>query len=109
MNSLFDTPARARRTDPTPSHEAAREMTTSGAASAHRMLVWTAVNEHPGLTSHELAELPGMELDSVEINRRLSDLSKDPPMVSKWDRRRCTCSKCKGRKTNTMTVWKTVR
>ena len=76
---LTITGARARRTDPEPSHEAARHLNVSGKARAHRALVLEALAQRPGGTAAEYAHLVGLE--HVEAQRRLSDLLKDKAVV----------------------------
>lgn len=64
------TPA-ARATDPESSHLAAEEITESGVRQQQIGQAITAVRDHPGSTSRELAELTG--LDRYMLGRRLSD------------------------------------
>jgi hypothetical protein len=47
---------RARKTDPEPSHEAARELVASGGLNRQQAVVLELVRRRPGLTSHELAD-----------------------------------------------------
>lgn len=67
--------ARARRTDPVTSHEAAGAVERSGRASVQRGQALDAVRRHPGRTSQELAELTG--LDRYMLARRLPELRED--------------------------------
>lgn len=67
--------ARARATDPGPSHAAARSMNDSGAAASHAALVLTALKQHGPSTYRELARhVP--ELEAAEVQRRLDGLRK---------------------------------
>ncbi len=74
--NLFNPPVRrtthpARNTDPAPSHIAAREITKTGSREAQRQQVADLVNEHPGRTSHDLAQLAN--LDRHMVAKRLPD------------------------------------
>src|SRR5580693_8173101 len=71
---LFDRKvrARARSTDPSPSHAAARRVEASGEAAAQRAKALAIVTDHPGHTSRELALLSGM--DRYALARRLPEL-----------------------------------
>jgi len=97
LSPLVITGARARRSDPAPSHLAARMMNATGKAKAHRALVLEAVAQRPGGTAAEYAHLVG--LDHVEAQRRLSDMLKDRA-VEKGPARKC---QIKGSK---MTTWR---
>lgn len=68
-------PAPSRRTDPATSREAGRKHGASGTCARHKASVYSAVCDHPGLTSLELAPLCG--LDRWETARRLSDLHNE--------------------------------
>lgn len=61
---------RARTTDPITSHMAAAAI--QGEASRQRVVIRKLVEEHPGLTSQELAE--HSDLDRYQIARRLPEL-----------------------------------
>lgn len=77
--SLFAAPAepiaRARRTDPETSRDAAKKHNATGKAHAHMDKVIAAVAAHPRKTSAELAELID-GLDLAEVRRRLSDAKR---------------------------------
>lgn len=79
QNLAFDPPA-SRRTDPLTSHLAEIEHTQSGMRACQRDYIYKLVCLHPGSTAHELALyasracLP-IDLDSVQITRRLNDLA----------------------------------
>lgn len=74
MTTLFDTVARARRTDPRSSHEAARGMNQSGAVGTHNAIIVDGIKRHPGLTASELAcHIP---LTDVQIRKRVPDLAR---------------------------------
>lgn len=64
--------AAARRTDPGTSHEAARSVEESGAASDQRARCLLAVRAHPGSTAAEIAAILGMERHAP--SRRLPEL-----------------------------------
>lgn len=88
---LFATPARARRTDPETSHEAAATVDTSELEA----LVLDTLRRHPnGLTSHRVAEITGESL--VTISPRMK------PLETKGLVRRAGKS---GRRT----IWRAVR
>lgn len=63
---------RARRTDPSTSHEAAAAMLASGAIGRQAQDVLDAVRRWPGLTSLELGAR--MEIDRWAVARRLPEL-----------------------------------
>lgn len=91
--------AKARRTDPATSHEAAAKMNQGGAAY-QRERVCDLVYQHPGATAHELAELS--DLDSVQISRRLPEIEEVEPRRQ----RGCCCPKClNGRPAKMQTWW----
>ena len=76
--SLLSPVARARRSDPLPSHTAAKRA-EGGACSAQRLMAASAVLRWPGRTARELAHLIGGDALTVERNfrslgRRLSEL-----------------------------------
>lgn len=64
------TPARARRTDPLPSQEAA-DTVNRGAAKHHEELIMGVLAGGAILTFHEIAARCGLE--PVQVHRRLSD------------------------------------
>ena len=64
--------ARARRTDPETSHEAARSVEICGTAADQRRKCLQAVREAPGSTAAEIAEVLGMERHAP--SRRLPEL-----------------------------------
>jgi hypothetical protein len=72
---LFDAVARKprhRRHDPVGSLVAAELI--SPLVSEHGITIIRAILNHPGLTSRELAALPTMALDNVQIARRAKEL-----------------------------------
>lgn len=83
----------ARNTDPDTSHEAARDLVDSGAQAQQQAQVATAVRQHPGLTSRELAFSAG--LDRHMVARRLPELESDglvvhgAPRICSMSRKRC--------------------
>ncbi len=68
---LADTP-RARREDPSTSHEAAEWIRRSGVLKGHQQLVLDTVRKHPGSTYLEIAQAAGLERHAVA--RRLKEL-----------------------------------
>jgi len=70
---LSDSPI-ARKTDPVSSHEAAAEVTASGARATQQAEVLRGVKEYPGRTSKELAHLIGC--DRYLVARRLPELAR---------------------------------
>lgn len=64
--------ARARKTDPVTSHQAAREAETSGRAATHRAICLEKVKQNPGLTAAEIAAATGLERHVP--SRRLPEL-----------------------------------
>lgn len=70
--TLFDQP-KARRTDPVTSHEAAREVLTTGTAARHEELILAAVRATGGLTSGQLQQQT--TLTSEQITRRYGGLN----------------------------------
>lgn len=66
--------ARARRTDPATSHEAAERVESSGTAKAHQAIIAAAVKEHPGLTAGELPQHCGLLYEHV--HKRLSEIER---------------------------------
>lgn len=94
-NQLTVTPL-ARKTDPSTSHDAAREHKESGNADRSAAKVLDAVNRFPGLTAVELAERAG--LDRYEVSRRLSDL-RGKQLVRNGEERPCAI------KGSRMTTW----
>lgn len=85
--SLFDVDAQARHDDPESSHEAARKVTASGKASDRRRMLLNSVREFPGETSAELAQR--LNMDRVEVARRLPDMRDRLQLVSNGRKRRC--------------------
>jgi CRP-like cAMP-binding protein len=67
-------PARARRNDPSTSHQAAADAELSGRAASHRSDVLDHVRACPGSTYREIARR--VNLDPVEVMRRLGDLQR---------------------------------
>ncbi len=64
--------ARARRTDPLTSHQAAEEAEASGRAHAQRQLCLAEVLKNPGKTAAEIAVATGLERHAP--SRRLPEL-----------------------------------
>lgn len=64
--------ARARKTDPRTSHEAAREAEASGRAATHRAICLEEVKKNPGRTAAEIAKETGLERHVP--SRRLPEL-----------------------------------
>lgn len=80
-------PPAARNTDPTTSHAAAEDVTSSGVRAVQMMRVFAGVKSFPGRTSRELAELVGIERHAAA--RRTADL-EHLGMVRKGPSRVCT-------------------
>ena len=72
--TLFDTVARARRTDPHSSHEAARVMNLIGTPGTHNAIIVDGIRLHPGLTASELAQ--HIPLTDVQIRKRTPYLGR---------------------------------
>lgn len=66
--------ARARRSDPETSHEAARKVEKSGKAETHRKIILKCVREYEGRTSAEIAWI--LDMDRHAVARRLPELEK---------------------------------
>jgi hypothetical protein len=79
----------ARTTDPESSHLAA-EHVVSGRAASQRAAVLVAVEEHPGLTSFELAA--HCRLDRWQIARRLPEIERLTRLVRRGHKRVCSVS-----------------
>lgn len=83
----------ARNTDPDPSHEAARDLVDSGTQAQQHAQVASALRQHPGLTSRELAFSSG--LDRHMVARRLPELEAEglavhgAPRICSMSRKRC--------------------
>lgn len=94
---LTDTP-RARRDDPSTSHEAAERVRASGALRESQIIVRDAVRRWPGKTAVELGRLldgtPCREIPRedhwwrIEASRRLPEL--DPMHVRRGEPRTCS-------------------
>lgn len=90
MNALEWAPL-ARITDPSTSHEAAREQIASGRRETHAYRVYAALRSIPnGMTFSEVAEVAGIS-NPVEACRRLSDL-RDARLAYACGKRRCAIS-----------------
>jgi CRP-like cAMP-binding protein len=87
--------AHARTTDPSTSHEAARDAERRGVAAAQRLLCLAQVTRHPGQTAAEVAEGTGLERHAP--SRRLPEL-RDAGLVVNGPIRICTV---KGRRSLT--------
>lgn len=89
--------ARARKTDPATSHEAAAKHEASGNAVSHRNILANYVKEHPGTTNGEAArDLP--ELGYQEITRRMGEVAKIG-LIRRGEQRICSVNK------SSMTTW----
>ena len=82
----FDAHARARKSDPQTSHEAAKQVTDSGAASAQREQCLAAVKLAQGMTAAELTKIIGCERHMP--SRRLPELRRAGLVTSPEDRAR---------------------
>ncbi len=78
--------ARARKTDPRTSHEAAREAEASGRAATHREICFKEVIQNPGCTAAEIAAATGLERHVP--SRRLPEL-RDAGLVRNAEIRLC--------------------
>jgi len=78
--------ARARRTDPETSHEAASGVEWDGSASKQRRVCLLAVSMCPGHTAAEIARMTGLERHAP--SRRLPEL-RDGGLVKNGEARRC--------------------
>ncbi|WP_349984478.1 winged helix-turn-helix domain-containing protein [Stenotrophomonas sp. WHRI 8082] len=83
----------ARNTDPDTSHEAARDLVDSRTQAQQQAQVESALRQHPGLTSRELAFSAG--LDRHMVARRLPELEAEglavhgAPRICSMSRKRC--------------------
>ena len=75
QQTLFADAPRARRSDPTTSHIAARRVFASGLAGAHRQQIAAAIRSRPGMTYKAIAEATGLE--PVAVGRRLVEIERD--------------------------------
>ena len=87
--------AKARRTDPSTSHEAARSFERTS-AKAHREMIRDYVRANPGQTCDEIAD--GVGLDRVATGKRLPELRK-AGLIGQGSIRKCSI---KGRR---MLTW----
>lgn len=78
--------ARARRTDPFTSHEAAHEAEASGRAGAQRGICLSEVLKNPGQTAAEIAVAVGLERHAP--SRRLPEL-RDVGLLKNGPARTC--------------------
>ena len=69
------TTARARRTDPPSSHEAAARVEASGIGARQAEYVLWLVRAYPGCTSGELS-FNDISIDRYQISRRLPELER---------------------------------
>lgn len=84
--------APARNSDPMTSHLAADELVASGARNAQQQIAVIAVEQYPGLTSLELANVT--TLCRFLLARRLPECAEAlTPRVRRGQVRRCTISK----------------
>jgi len=79
--------ARARSTDPSTSHQAARAVEASGEAQRQRDACLACVRCFPGLTAAEVSQRLGLERHAA--SRRLPELRTDN-LVANGTPRRCT-------------------
>lgn len=79
--------ARARRTDPLTSHQAAAEAEASGRAHAQRQLCILEVLKNPGRTAAEIAVVTGLERHAP--SRRLPEL-REAGLVTNGRSRICS-------------------
>lgn len=94
--------ARARRTDPATSHEAARAVELDGTASTQREACKREVWRDEGRTSAEIARDSG--LDRYAVARRLPELrDADPPQA--WAPRK-RARKCEVMGRRALTWWR---
>ena len=84
------TTARARRSDPPTSHEAAYRVESSGVAARQAKQILEHLRHHPGLTSAELAEASDY-YDRYQTARRLPEL-QFAGLVDKGEIRVCGVS-----------------
>lgn len=75
---------RARSTDPTTSHTAARSMRTS--AAEHRKRILGVLNDHGDLTPEQIGDRCG--LGSVQVCRRMAELERLGKAEPTGERRR---------------------
>jgi predicted ArsR family transcriptional regulator len=78
--------ARARKTDPQTSHDAAREAEASGRAATHRAICLEEVRKNSGRTAAEIAVETGLERHVP--SRRLPEL-RDAGLVENREVRVC--------------------
>lgn len=67
--------ARARKSDPVTSHQAAAEVEASGTAARHHRMILDTLIREDGLTSDEIAKFAG--LDRVAAARRMKELETE--------------------------------
>ena len=79
--------AKARRTDPSTSHDAARKVERSGKARDNQTKCFEALLKQDGMTSAEVAVMA--DLERHEAARRLPEL-RDANQVKNGDKRRCS-------------------
>lgn len=84
---IHELTARARKTDPGTSHEAAKNVERKGSAKAARLLCLAAVKERPGLTAAEVAT--ACDLERHVPSRRLPEL-REAGLVENGPARPCT-------------------
>lgn len=99
--TLFDATnarARARRTDPATSHEAAAAITASGKVESDRAAILEVVRATPGLTAGEIAKRCGWGEDNVRVSRRTPEL-EESGLIHKGAKRCC------GVKGTSMLTW----
>lgn len=82
MNYAASAP-RARNTDPSTSHDAAR-FALSGKAESERRAIYRALVEGGPMTPREIASATG--IDYYEVQRRMSETEGIEPTVAKHDR-----------------------
>ena len=86
----FDAKTLARTADDFTSHQAIKDLITSGRHAAQLKLALSTLRQNPGRTSRELADIIGC--DRYLFSRRLPDLLR-LGLVEKIGRRICTSGK----------------
>lgn len=80
----FKTRSLARATDSESSHRAAEGMVRTGKLGGHRLIIVDGLRDHPDCTAGELAQY--IELDYVQIDRRVGKMEKDGVIESRGSR-----------------------
>ena len=71
----FEARALAHATGSESSHRAAEDMVRSGKLKGHQLMIYEGLRDHPDCTAGELARY--IELDHVQIDRRVGKMEKD--------------------------------